>query len=75
MRYDQDLQSAQVVKQAMKDDQALAEVAKDIQVTVKDGAITLNGQVATAQQKNLATNTAAPLGVVDEVQNHLEVIA
>jgi hypothetical protein len=68
-----DQQSAQVVKQAIKDDQALAAVAKDIQVTVKEGDITLNGKVSTEQQENLAVNTAKAVGVVDEVNNHLEV--
>jgi osmotically-inducible protein OsmY len=68
-----DQQSAQVVKQAIKDDQALAPVAKDIQVTVKDGAITLDGQVDTKQQMNLATNTAKALGGVDQVNNRMEI--
>ena len=68
-----DSQQAQVVKQAIKDDQALAAVAKDISVTVKDGAITLDGDVSTEQQSNLASNTAKALGVVDKVKNHIEV--
>lgn len=68
-----DQQSFEVVKQAMKDDQALASVANHIHVTVKDGNITLDGAVATAQQSNLAGNTAKAVGVVDEVQNNLEV--
>ena len=68
-----DQQSAQVVKQAIKDDQALAPIAKDITVTVKDGAITLDGKVATEQQSNLASNTAKAVGVVDEVKNDIEV--
>ena len=62
-----------MVKQAIKDDQALATVAKDISVTVKDGAITLDGKVSTEQQSNLASNTAKALGVVDKVKNHIEV--
>ena len=68
-----DSQEAQVVKQAIKDDQALAAVAKDISVTVKDGAITLTGEVSTEQQSNLASNTAKAIGVVDKVKNHIEV--
>ena len=64
-----DQQSAQQVKQAIKDDPALSAVAGDIHVTVKDGAVTLNGQVSTEQQMNLATNTAAAVGMVDEVNN------
>ncbi len=68
-----DNQEAQVVKQAIKDDQALASVAKDISVTVKDGAITLDGKVVTEQQSNLASNTAKALGVTDKVKNHIEV--
>ena len=68
-----DSQEAQVVKQAIKDDQSLSSVAKDISVTVKDGTITLDGKVSTEQQSNLASNTAKALGVVDTVKNHIEV--
>ena len=68
-----DQQSAQEVEQAIKDDQALAPVARDIVVTVKDGAITLDGKVATNQQSNLASNTAKNVGVVDEVKNRIKV--
>ncbi len=68
-----DQQEAQVVKQAIKDDQALAAVASDIEVTVKDGTIILDGEVSTEQQSKLATNTAAALGVDQKVKNHIEV--
>ena len=68
-----DQQSAQMVKQAIKDDQGLSEVAKDIHVTVKDGTVTLNGEVATEQQLNLATNTAAAMVVDEKVKNKMEV--
>ena len=67
-----DQQSAQMVKQAIKDDQGLSAVAKDIHVTVKDGTITLDGQVSTDQQLNLATNTAKALGVDEKVNNRME---
>ena len=70
---DSDKQSTQMVKQAIKDDQALSPVAKNISVTVKDGAITLDGEVSTEQQSNLASNTAKAVGGVDEVQNRIEV--
>ena len=69
-----DQQSAQVVQQAIKDDQSLAAVAGDIRVTVKDGAVTLDGQVSTEQQMNLATNTATAVGVVDKVNNRMKVV-
>ena len=62
-----------MVKQAIKDDQSLSAVAKDIQVTVKDGTITLEGEVSTEQQLNLATNTDAALGVDEKVKNRIEV--
>jgi len=68
-----DQQSAQMVRQAMKDDQGLSAVAKDIHVTVKDGTITLDGQVSTDQQMNLATNTATAVAVDDKVKNRLDV--
>lgn len=61
--------SAQVVKQAIKDDQGLSDVAHDIRVTVKDGVVTLDGTVLTEQEMNLATNTAAALSAVDAVNN------
>ncbi len=67
-----DQQSAQMVKQAIKDDQGLSAVAKDIHVTVKEGTITLDGQVSTDQQSNLATNTAKALGVDEKVNNRIE---
>lgn len=66
-----DQQSAQMVHQALNDDQALAVSADDIQVTVKDGAITLDGHVATEQQMNLAANTASAVGMVDAVHNRM----
>ena len=66
-----DQQSAQMVHQALNDDQALSASADDIQVTVKDGAITLDGHVATEQQMNLAANTASAVGMVDSVDNHM----
>jgi osmotically-inducible protein OsmY len=68
-----DKQSAQMVKQAIKDDQALSAVAKDIHVTVKEGTVTLDGKVSTEQQLNLATNTASAVAVDEKVKNHMEV--
>ena len=68
-----DQNSAQMVKQAIKDDQGLSAVAKDIHVAVKEGDVTLEGKVATEQQLNLATNTATAIVVDDKVKNHLEV--
>jgi osmotically-inducible protein OsmY len=69
-----DQESKQAIKQAMKDDQALASVAQDIKVTVKDGQVTLNGEVSTKEQSNLASNTAKAVGVVDQIENNIEVI-
>jgi S-adenosylmethionine synthetase len=66
-----DQQSARMLNQAIKDDQGLSAVAGDIQVTVKDGAITLDGEVSTQQQMNLATNTATAIGKVDEINNRM----
>jgi osmotically-inducible protein OsmY len=68
-----DQQSAQMVRQAIKDDQGLSGVAQDIQVTVKEGTVTLNGEVSTDQQMNLATNTASAIAVDDKVKNRLNV--
>jgi len=68
-----DQQSAELVREAIKDDQALTDVAKDIHVTVKDGTVTLEGKVATEQQLNLATNTAGAIAVDDKVKNHMDV--
>ncbi len=68
-----DLQSAQVLRQAIKDDEGLSAVAKDIKVTVKGGAITLDGEVSTTQEMNLATNTATAVGKVDEINNRIVV--
>ena len=65
-----DQQSAQVLRQAIKDDEGLSAVADDIKVTVKDGAIALDGQVSTEQQMNLVTNTATAFGVVTDANNH-----
>ena len=68
-----DQQSAHMVQQAIKDDQGLSKVARDIHVTVKDGTVTLSGEVSTEQQLNLATNTATAIAVDEKVKNHLEV--
>jgi osmotically-inducible protein OsmY len=65
-----DQQSAQVVQQAIIDDQSLSD---DIRVTVKDGEVTLDGEVATEQLRDLATNTATALGAVDQVNNRIEI--
>jgi osmotically-inducible protein OsmY len=65
-----DQQSAQVVQQAIIDDQSLSD---DIRVTVKDGEVTLHGEVATEQLRDLATNTATALGAVDQVNNRIEI--
>ena len=70
-----DQQEAHEVRQAIKNDQSLSDVAGDIHVTVKDGAITLDGQVSTKQQVNLATNTATAVGMVDKVNNRMEIMA
>jgi osmotically-inducible protein OsmY len=69
-----DQQSAQMVRQAINDDQGLSKVAKDIHVSVKDGTITLDGQVSTDQQMNLATNTAAAVAVDNKIKNRMEII-
>ena len=69
-----DQQSAQMVRQAMKDDQGLSAVAQDIHVTVKSGTVTLDGQVDTDQQMNLATNTATAVAVDDKVKNRLKIV-
>ena len=37
-----DQRSAQLVRQAIKDDQGLSEVARDIHVSVEEGTITFN---------------------------------
>jgi len=68
-----DQQEAQMVKQAIKDDQGLSAVAKDIHVTVKEGTVTLEGEVSTEQQLNLATNTAGAVAVDDKVKNNMDV--
>jgi len=68
-----DQQEAQMVKQAIKDDQGLSAVANHIHVAVKEGTVTLEGKVATEQQLNLATNTAAAVAVDEKVKNHIEV--
>ncbi len=68
-----DQQSAQMIRQALKDDQGLSAVAKDIHVSVKEGTVTLDGQVFNDQQMNLATNTASAVAVDDKVKNHMEI--
>lgn len=66
--------SAQMVQQAIKDDQGLSAVANHIHVTAIDGTITLDGQVSTDQQMNLATNTATAVAVDEKVKNRMEII-
>ena len=66
--------NVQMVREAIKDDQGLDDVAKDIHVSVKKGTITLEGRVSTDQQMNLATNTATAVAVDDKVKNQMEII-
>ena len=73
-RISNDQQEANEVKQAIKNDQLLSDVAGCIQVSVNDGDITLDGQVSNKQQLNLATNTATAVGMVDKVNNRIEII-
>jgi osmotically-inducible protein OsmY len=68
-----DQQSVQMVRQAIKDDQGLSAVARDIHVSAKEGTIILDGKVSTDQQMNLATNTAAAVAVDDKVKNRMEI--
>jgi osmotically-inducible protein OsmY len=68
-----DQRSAQMVRQAIKDDQGLSTVARDIHVTVKEGTVTLDGHVSTDQQLNLATNTASAIAVDEKVKNRMGV--
>ncbi len=68
-----DQQVAQEVQQGIKDDESLSSVVDDIHVTVKRGKITLEGQVSTKEEMNLAANTAMAIGVVDKINNNLEV--
>jgi len=69
-----DQQEAHEVKQAFINDESLSDVANDIYVTVEDGGITLDGQVSSNQQLNLATNTATAIGMVEKVKNRIEII-
>ena len=69
----EDKQSAQLVQQALKDDQALYAAAHGIGITVKNGTITLDGEVSTPQLMNLAINTAAAIGADEKVKNNIEV--
>ncbi len=73
LKHGSDQQSAQMVRQAIKDDQGLSKVAQDIQVSVKDGTVTLDGKVATEQESNLATNTASAVAVDEKIKNHIDV--
>ena len=64
---------AQEVQQGIKDDESLSSVADTIHVIVKGGTITLEGEVSTEKEMNLAASTAMAIGVVDKINNHLEV--
>ena len=68
-----DKETEKQIKQAIKDDQALNPVAKDIAVTVTGGVVALDGEVSTKEQADLASNTAKAVGVVDKVNNRIEV--
>lgn len=66
-----DKQSQQTVQQAIKDDQGLTPDTSNIKVTVENGAVTLDGQVSSEKQLNLATNTATAVAGVETVDNNL----
>ena len=68
-----DQQTVREIKQAINDDQGLTAVAKDIQVTANNGTVTLEGEVKTKQEMNLANNTAGALAVDEKVKNNIVV--
>ena len=68
-----DKETEKQIKQAIKNDQALEPIAKDIDVTVTSGAVALDGEVSKKEQADLASNTAKAVGVVDKVNNRIEV--
>ncbi len=68
-----DQDDAVLLKQAINDNQALSTVAKDIQVTVKDGDVTLKGNALSEKQVDIITNTVMAVGDVDQIDNQIEV--
>lgn len=64
------------VEQAFNDNDYLQGVARHIHVEDKGDQIVLEGQVATAKQADLATNTANAIGIDEKViNNRLKVAA
>ncbi len=53
--------------------QALGDGSGDVQITLKDGVVTLGGRVASIAQKKLVESQIKTLGGVNRVQNNLSV--
>ena len=62
------------IQDAIGRDTSLSDVADNIQVTVEDGIVTLEGAVYSDQEKMTAGDLSAALAGEDNVNNNLQVV-
>jgi hypothetical protein len=68
-----DLQSEAKVRASIQNDRTLSDEAKKVQVTAKDGIITLSGQVPSQSDKSMLESKAATIVGASKVSNEIEV--
>lgn len=71
--YARDEQLAQDIQEALEKDMALSAVSNNIQVIVENGIVTLEGKVATKQEKMIAGDKAVVFAGYGRVSNYLTV--
>jgi len=64
---------ARAVRQTLKTDQSLASSAKRVSVSCRKGAVTLEGAVPRADDRDLIVERIAKMPGVDQVNDHLTV--
>lgn len=70
---DLDIGITQEIRQAMDKDEALATVAKSVQISTIDGTVTLRGRVKRGTEKTNLGAVAHAVAGVKQVNNQLEV--
>ena len=68
-----DLELAKKIRRAITQDDSLSARAENVKVITRDGTVTLNGMVKTAEEKNKIRDKAAEIAGADKVTDNLAV--
>jgi len=63
------------IHQAILDDPSLSAAAQDIQVTIKDGVVTLRGPVQSRQEKAQVAAAAQRVSGITRIDNRLDIVS